>query len=279
MAYEDKEASTQDGQPFGLYKLKWGNTIWRYTSADRDIEFDDGDGLGVQTYEAVAISDNGLTQGGDARQNDLTVKLPYDLPVVALYRGTAPSAPVYLTVRRKHYDEPDAPVWWIGTIGNMKRPDDASAEIVGMTLAASLRRSGLRLSWQRTCPHIVYDGGCKANPEAFAVAGVVTDKSGTTITVSGAVVGDEARFVAGFVKWDAEGNGTFERRGIEATDGAGVFRLYGRPDRLDIGDDITLYPGCRHTPEACDVDFNNLPNYGGFDFLPGKSPFDGTPVF
>lgn len=279
MAHDVKEASTQDGQPIALYKLKWGNTIWYYTSADEDIPFDDGDGLGVQNYEAVAISDDGLTQGGGARQSDLAVKAPYNLPVVSLFRGTAPSASVYLTVRRMHYGEAEAPVWWIGTIANVKRPDDATAELLGLSVAASLRRSGLRLSWQRTCPHIVYDGGCKVDPEDHVVLGTVTDKSGTSITVSGDVVGDEERFVGGFVKWDAEGNSTFERRGIEATEGAGVFRLYGRPDRLDIGEEISLYPGCRHTTLACDTDFDNLGNYGGFEFLPGKSPFDGTPVF
>lgn len=277
MSFASAEASSQDGQPIALYKIQWGNTIWYYTSADQDIPFDDGSG--EETYEAVGITDNGLTQGGDARQNDLQIELASNLPVVALFRGTPPSAPIYITVRRKHADEPDAPVWWIGTIGNLQRPTDEKAVIIGYTLAASLRRSGLRLSWQRTCPHIVYDGGCKVDPEDHKITGTVTAKDGTSITVSGALVGDEARFVGGFIKWDAEGNSTFERRGIEAEEGPGTIRLYGRPDRLDVGTVISLYPGCRHTPTACSDDFNNLPNYGGFDFLPGKSPFDGTPVF
>lgn len=276
MAYEDKEVSNQESRPIGLYKLQWGNTIWRYTSADRTITLNES---GVdRDYLPVAISDNGMVQGG-SQDNDFTITVPSDLPIVALFRGTPPSAPIYMTVRRKDYAEPDAPVYWIGTVANLRRPDDVSAEIIGATLTSSFKRSGLRLSWQKTCPHILYDHGCKLNPEDFGVAGTVTDKTGTSITVTGAAVGNESSYIGGFIKWDAEGNGTYERRGIEGTSGAGVFLLYGRPDRLEIGADITLYPGCRHTPTACNDDFDNLANYGGFEFLPGKSPFDGTPVF
>lgn len=278
MSFNTPEISNQDGQPVALYKFQWGNTFWRYTSADRDIVLNE---LGVDhTYTAIAISDSGMVQGGD-QGNDFNVTAPSDIPLAVLYRGTPPSGTIFLTVRRKHASDDEAPVWWIGTVGNVKRESDVSISVVGRTLTASFKRSGLRLSWQRSCPHILYDRGCKVDPDAHGVAGTITAKDGVSVTVSGATVGDEARFMGGFIRWVADISGTYERRGIEETGtiGSGTFKLFGRPDRLDVGDTITLYPGCKHTPTACDVDFGNLPNYGGYDFIPGKSPFDGTPVF
>ncbi|WP_180036396.1 MULTISPECIES: phage BR0599 family protein [unclassified Acinetobacter] len=34
---------------------------------------------------------------------------------------------------------------------------------------------------------------------------------------------------------------------------------------------VTIYPGCLKTPEACKA-FSNMPNYGGFPFLPSDNP-------
>lgn len=34
---------------------------------------------------------------------------------------------------------------------------------------------------------------------------------------------------------------------------------------------VTLYPGCLKTPDACKA-YSNLPNYGGFPFVPGDNP-------
>jgi hypothetical protein len=41
---------------------------------------------------------------------------------------------------------------------------------------------------------------------------------------------------------------------------------------------ITLYPGCSHDRATCNSKFNNLLNYGGFDFIPVKNPMDGGSI-
>jgi hypothetical protein len=125
----------------------------------------------------------------------------------------------------------------------------------------------------------LYDRGCRVDPALFAVPGVVTAKDGTTITVSGAAAATPGIYLGGFVTWEVNGDGTLERRGIEATADGGVFTLYGRADRIEVGYDVIMNRGCDHTSLVCETDFDNLANNGGFDFLPNKSPFDGTPVF
>ncbi|MDG4870579.1 phage BR0599 family protein, partial [Guyparkeria sp. 1SP6A2] len=47
---------------------------------------------------------------------------------------------------------------------------------------------------------------------------------------------------------------------------------------LEVGQEIEVYPGCDRTAATCNAKFNNLLNYGGFDFIPPKGPFEGTSI-
>lgn len=273
MAFNDAEISTQDGEPIALYLLEWGSTVWRYTSADRDIEYPDGSG---NMYLARAVSDKGMVQGGSTA-NDFTMDCPSNLPIVDLYRGTPPSETIWLTVRRMHIGETDAPIYWIGTVTNVKRLGDVDAQVLGRPLTASFKRTGLRLCWTRECPHFLYDFGCKVDPEDHRVDAIITDMTGNTITVD-TVGGNPVNwFSGGFVSWEINDDGTIERRMIESQDGL-VLVIFGITDGMEIGDAVALYPGCDRTPGTCNTKFDNIPNYGGYPFMPGQTPF-GTILF
>lgn len=281
MTFTAQEISSQDGRPVSFYKLEWGNTVWRYTSADRDLDLYEPDEGDTFTYTAVAISDDGVVQGGSAN-NDMTITVQSDIPLVDLYRSTPPVNSIWVTIRRKHFDDPDdeALVYWVGTVGNVKRPQGlATATVICRTLLASFKRGGLRLAWTRGCPHMLYDSECRANPAAFEVSAFVTNIADGVVTVSASGVPAAGWFDGGFISWDADGNGTTDRRGIEKSVNDFSFRLFGATDRLAIGMAVKLYPGCNLTAETCDVKFNNLANFGGFEQMTGKNPFDGTPIF
>jgi hypothetical protein len=55
--------------------------------------------------------------------------------------------------------------------------------------------------------------------------------------------------------------------------------MFGLADGLYYGLAVNAYPGCNRTTTECVDKFDNLDNYGGVPDLPGKSPFDGDPVF
>lgn len=276
MGFSLFEIGNHSGRPVFLYELVWGLTSWLYTSADRDIEFPAGSG---KVYKAVAISDEGITQGGSA--TEFTVKLPANLPIVDLFRGTPPASPIWLRATRFHLDDPDGQsvTYFIGTVGNVKRANRAQAELIGLPISGTVRRTGLRLCWERNCPHMLYDQDCKADMSAFKAVTTLTDKTGTTITVADIGAWAAPQFVGGFVEWAATAEGTLDRRGIESHAGGLVFNVFGTTDRMVVGQPITLYLGCDLTAETCEGTFNNLPNHGGFSFMPGKSPFDGDQVF
>jgi uncharacterized phage protein (TIGR02218 family) len=184
-----------------------------------------------------------------------------------------------LTVRRRHAGEADAPIAFKGTVGNVKRKDLAESDIVARPLTASFKRAGLRLTWSRGCPHALYDNGCKVKRDLFKVPAVVTVKTGTTITVNTVGALAQGWFDGGYLDWVANADGSLDRRGIERSLSATQFLLLGTSDRIEVGTAVNLYPGCDLTAEMCDSKFDNLANHGGFGFMTGKSPFDGSPVF
>lgn len=286
MTYQTYEISNQDGRPVALYEFSYGNTVWRYTTAEEDITVG-LDSLGdPAVWVAQVITDDGVTQGG-SDQNDLRVTVQGDNPVAALFRNSRPSGKVWLTVRRYHLGDPDTetPLQWIGTVRNAIYEDDLSAaKLVGASIGASYDRDGLRLAWGRMCPHILYGIGCNRNgsnnKEDHAYPRTVATLTGTNFTCTTHAEPDEnllmGGFTGGFVEWARE-DGSIDRRGIEKQTGNN-FQLLGTTQGLAVGMAVTVYPGCARNTTACKT-FDNLPNYGGFPHLPGKSPFDGTPVF
>lgn len=274
MTFDARERSTQTGRPIALYRFAWGNTIWRYTNGDEAIPRQELVG-GVMTdvsYEPIAISDSGMKQG-TSQQNDFTVTIPSNLPIVVLFRGTPPALSIWLTVRRLHVGDDEAPIYWKGLVFNVQRDGDARAAVIGKPMSATLRRTGLRLCWTRECPHFLYDDECKVDPAAFQVDGVVATAAGVIFTLADPPEQGDQYFRGGYVEWDANDDGTVERRMIEDQQGVTI-KVFGLVAPLVAGKAVKLYPGCNRTPGDCQDKFNNGPNYGGVDFMPGVSPFD-----
>lgn len=280
MTFKLFEIASFLGRPVCLYEFAWGPTVWRYTSADRDIEWGvDGDGITPTVWTAVSIKDDGFTQGANA--NDLTITMPRRLPLPQLFNGTPPSTTIWVTCRRFHKDDPDqeAGVYWIGKVGTVKGKNRATAEITSLPVGRSVRRVGLRLCWERSCPHVLYDAGCRLDKNAFKTSTTITALTGDTLAVADLGAFPAAQYAGGLIEWQATPEGAIDRRAIDKALGGNAFRLLGTTDRLAVGQNVDIFLGCNLTPEVCNDVFNNLPNYGGFPFLPGKSPFDGNQVF
>lgn len=294
MAFNDYEISDAAGRPVALYQFQYGNTYWRYCTADEDqtVGLDENDDPAVWT--ALAITDEGVTQGG-SDQNDLQITTQSNHPVAALFRNSQPTGKIWLTVRRWHIGDPDdeTPIQWVGTVINAVLLDDATVQMSCRSLGGSYDRQGLRLSWGRSCPHVLYGNGCNnagSNAkEDHAYEYEIISLDGISFTAGTFDAEDppapipgsfsepaEGTFTGGFVEW-VRADGSFDRRGIEKQTGD-YFLLLGTTDGLEVGSAVTVYPGCPRNTTGCKL-FNNLPNYGGFPHLPGKSPFDGSPVF
>lgn len=272
MSFETRERSIFDGQPVRLYLFELGAlNRWGFAAADRAVTLQ-----GV-TYKPLAISDDGVRLTGQASADTLRITAPADLAPAQLFRATAPAEEVFVTLRDTHWGEADAPassrVVWVGSISGVRWPQDDRCEVSCESLSASMRRPGLRLTYQRGCPHSVYDGECGVNRELHRVSATVTALDGARLTHNGAGAGT---YAGGFVEWTA--GGRTERRGIDAEDGQ-VLTLLGGTHGIALGSAVWIYQGCDQTSTTCHNRFSNMDNYGGFRHMPGKSPFDGDPVF
>ena len=264
------ERSNYDGMPVTLYEFKLGGTSWRYASSETNISY------GGVTYEGIPISDEGITQSGDAGNEEFTVSLPKSAAVTNLFNGTPPSEQVMLVVRRKHHSSNDAAVVWTGLVSAVKRPSAAEVSFICKAILASLNRIGLRLSWGRGCPHALYDRMCCVNRASYAVSVQVTSTTGDSVLVGGIGAYASGYFSGGYLEFTHQG--VTQRRGIESH-AENRLGLLGASDGIEVGAWITIYPGCDRVTSTCISKFNNLLNYGGVPHLPTKSPFDGDPVF
>ncbi|MDR3488615.1 MAG: phage BR0599 family protein [Bradyrhizobium sp.] len=271
MSYDSAEISNYDGVPTILYEFLMGTNAWRYASGEQDVTY-----VG-NAFTAVPISDSGIVQSGDVNNDDFTVTMPDNVTLAVLFIATPPSAPIYLRVRRMNRGETDAPIVWVGTVKSAKHPTIASLAVVCKVLTSSLDRNGLRLSWGRGCQHALYDRNCCVDPDDFGIAVAVDSLTGGTFTSSGLAAVATGYLAGGYLEWELL-PGVMERRAIDSHAGTTVTVL-GTTDGLEAGQMVTVYPGCDRVTLTCQTKFNNLANYGGFPHMPGKSPFDGDPVF
>lgn len=272
MSFQAIEISDDEGRPVFLYAFTLGAAVWRYTSSDQDIV------LGGYKWQAAAISDDGVKLTGEAITDSLSITCPSTLAPVLMFNGTPPSQTISLAISHYHEGDNQAVLGYLGEVLQVNFPEPGTAVISCDTISASMQRDGLRLGWQRTCPYALYDvGTCNADKNAFAINATITGITPSLITVKTDEPLVDGDLDGGFVEWDHPQRG-LDWRGIEQQVGQELI-MFGLSDGLYYGLKIKVYPGCSRKTNRCAERFNNLDNYGGVPDMPGKSPFDGDPVF
>lgn len=272
MSVAQRDESVDDGQPIRCYEFARGPLRWLYTDVDRDVERNSK--IFRAGYQA---SDSGIENSGNSQTDALVVSLNADSEISQMFRVMAPSDPIKLTIWDTHFGEEQALVSWVGTIQNVRWPTLHTCEISCTSIAASLDLPGLTLGWQRSCPYTLYDKNCRVNNQAHKLTGIVHTASGVTATMQEVASFPNHWFSGGYIEWGISG-GVVERRGVRQQIGDTLL-LLGSAHGIPAGQVVAIYPGCYRTTEVCDIKFNNMPNYGGHPHLPGRSPFDGNPVF
>lgn len=281
MTYDVTERSVQSGAPVELYEFRRATmdltlpcapaqtqtVLWRFTSADADVDFE------ANTWTSTPIERSAIEATQELVRNNLSVTVPRSFPIADLFRVAAPTDVILMTVFRYHRADGNKVVLWMGRVLNCDWAG-AMATLTCEPAATSMRRPGLRRLYQKQCPHVLYGGACGLNRSTVDHATTVSAISGNTLTVASL---GAFPYAGGFVEW-VPSAGAVERRFIRSFSGL-VLTLAQPFQDLANGNSVTVYPGCDHTMETCDTTFNNLPNYGGFPFIPTKNPFGGQPVY
>lgn len=272
MSFDSAERSLAEGQPIRLYQFGRGVLRWAYAACDRDIAHNN------LTFRSLrgGIGDNGILQSGDASQDQFVVTAPADLEVAQLYRQAAPSSAVALTVFARHYGVDDYLVIWAGEVRSVKWPELDRCEIACSPLSERIAMQGLRLGWERNCPHALYSLPCGVDRNRYRIDTGVQSMDGISLSHGSFAGYPDGYFTGGYVEW-AIGSGEFDRRGIEQH-ASSRLTLLGGSAGLMLNQAIRVYPGCRQTVAGCQQ-FDNLANYGGIPHLAGESPFESNQYF
>lgn len=272
MTLEAFDTSLELAQPVYLYQFTLHEQSWRFTSSAREVLTPDG-----KLWSPTAMSHDGVKQSGNTTSDVLGITCPSDIAPVQLYMIAPPSGSVLVTIFQKDAQDDEYVAIYMGEVSQVNCPNPGKATISCETLTSTLRRNGLRLSWQRSCPYSLYDPAtCKVPKVAYATPAVIEAINGFYIDLTLAGSLEPGIYVGGFFEWEHPVKG-LEFRGIEQQLG-NQLKVFGSTLDLYVGMSITLYRGCNRSPTAC-ASFNNFDNYGGVPGMPGTSPFDGNPVF
>lgn len=266
MTYISQETSRFEGQPFELFRFSREAQVFLYTSADRDIIFNN------ETYTSIPIEREEFEQTQDLAKSTVRINLDGAQLLPRLYIATSPSQSIGLTIFSGHEGDPANEIIaiWKGRIISLSHANNR-ARIDAESIITSLRRNGLRRLYQRNCPYQLYDGAtCRVNRNDFRVLATLNAVDG--VTVSSAQFGSLAadQLTGGFLLWNA-GNFT-ERRWITQHSGTDLTLRRPIPD-LSVGAEVETFAGCDRTLNTCNVKFNNIENYGGMPWIPPVNPF------
>lgn len=277
MTFESVETSVYDNDPIELYAFNVSGTFFRYSSGDEDIVFQS------QTYAAATIERGRIEATPDLGKNNIKINVPRTLSFVTLFLASSPTTVVSLTITRIHASDPDPAITWVGRVVNVSFKDNV-AEITASPLSSSLKRPGLRRPYQLDCPHVLYEPNtCRVIQTAFLIPATLTGVSGNSITSTSFIVSinptfDAAWFVGGIVEFTV-GTLVTLRFVTEHNNATGELTLNLPFAAAGVGDTVKAFPGCNRLIGTCDGKFDNLPNHGGFPYIPEKNPMDGTSVF
>jgi len=268
MAFNVLEWSLFNGKPQRLYRFVIGPLILGYTSHDKAVVHNN------LTYQPAQIKDDGIRQKGEQSSDRLKISVPFDFEPARLFLAGRPT--ITVTLWDKHAGDDEARVIWHGELMEINQKNAASMELYCRPLGTR-PMTGLSLSWSRECPHTLYDKNCTVRPEDYQAPFTVQSVHGRELVAqSGLSSYADGWFKGGYIRWQTA-QGLVFTRGIAQHKGNTLTLI--NPAPLTFGQPCFALAGCNGLIQTCHEKFNNLDNCGACPHMPGKSPFDGEPVF
>jgi hypothetical protein len=252
-----------------LFRIVVEDVIWTFTSHDVNQIYDSGDG--DELYVKTPIDRTEIQSNKEVTKAGVTINIPIDHPFAKYMLITYFEQSVSMTI----FEDVNGTVsvFWKGRLASIQ-PSNTTLSLVFESIFTSLRRPGLRATFQRTCRFALYGKGCELDPDDFDVPATVSAISGNTLTVPEASGQPNGYYLGGMV---AAPDGTLSY--IIGHTGTTIVlqriskSLIAAFALTGVGTAIKLYPGCDHSRATCHAKFNNVLNYGGFDWIPTKNPF------
>ena len=271
MTHTIHEGSTEDGSPIEYYHFVRGTEEWSYTTGIEEVT------ISSVTYLPSVITRGRIQQNDEIKGATMEIGMDRTNALVTSITEDPDSLPITLTLYQRHIgDEAFSPIIkFIGQLVSFSWVDGQAALQIA-SLENMFTREIPRVSVQKACPFMLYDGNCRALVETHTHTGEVLlmDVNDPRLMViqnidGGAsdmlILPGETTFELGVLK---KGNA---RRFIARMSG-NVILLLTPLSGLENGDSIVLIKGCNRLADVCEDRFDNLENFGGFPNLPTQNP-------
>jgi uncharacterized phage protein (TIGR02218 family) len=265
--FDTYEKSVESSQPLELYTITLGLTTWRYVAGDQAYT------IGGDTFEPLAITREALNQSKEEDQQ-LTITLPAMTDICRQYISTVPGQGASVKVERvQKPDGIDRIIVFVGSL--LTVTFEESGKLARLTVQAqnkAMSRTIPRNVYSSICNHVLYDPRCTIDRTLFRITGEVLleDVAARTIQVNGADGQADGYYQAGYV--ESTSATAPDRRLILAHVGE-VLTLNLAFGHSLLGQNVRVYAGCKHDAPTCKSKFNNLPNFGGYPFVPTTNIF------
>jgi hypothetical protein len=280
MTFAAFETGQLTGSPVEIYDFIYQAQHLRFTSAATDQV------VGGNTYATYSMQRTNIGSQQASVEQQLTVTAFRDFPPAQLFRIQAPSAVVHLTVMRMNLSDPAKTFQtiWIGRVLNAAWDDQNRVALLCETDLASLKRIGLRRKYQLNCPWDLYGNGCNLAAANFGTVVTSFSAIGRAVTVPALASAADNFYAGGYLSYPSSLSGIEEIFAIRSNVGD-VLQLALTPFGIETAATMTVFRGCNHTVSVCETfaltgsTHGNLPNYGGFPYIPNLNPFGGIQLF
>lgn len=267
MTYSQKDRSVQDGEPIECYEFVATHKTWRFTSYHTPVTVD-GD-----LYTPLPIMRTAIVTGSiiDSLKT-MDFQIPADHDLARTFCFTVSPKLLDVTVKRVHEGDDfatDFKVEWIGEISGGAAVGEWATIKTNNKLQTNLNGNLSMPYYQKICNHVLFDERCKVVRADFTETATVLKIQGQIITVDDMVFADDL-----LISGEMTNTRTGEVQGIISND-SDILRVGYRFFDLVVGDTVELTRGCNHLRLGdCKNVFDNVDNYGGFDHIPEKNPFE-----
>lgn len=284
MAFDPFE--TGDGSPVELLTFSSGVTEFRYSNTVRDIF------VGGRTYQALAYNLTPFAQSKDTDDNNRTLRVGNDMPVIGLYQGAPTSSSTLCNVSRFHNDDPIDQIQsiWSGRIVAINHDDDEVDILLqpvtngsestppdtfsGLCNAFLFQSPGCNLT-RDTFRHVgtlqlITNGGLNLQIPGLRAQAAALDAAngGPTGPLSSAEL--DIYWAGGYIQ-----TGAAELRDIVEGNVGGdpdTVRVIAPFREFVVLDGASVYAGCDLSRATCNKKFNNVLNFQGFADIPEVDP-------
>lgn len=278
MAFNFFETSRSKGSPVELFRFRYGvfdSEAHCYTNGETPYTH-----LGL-TYKPVPLKRTDIVSSTDnTGKSSLEIKLPGDSEISQMFRVSAPSGRITVTVFQGHFDDADNEFLaiWTGRVGSCAW-DDNAATLSCESSKSQLNRMALRRHYQYMCPHVLYGDRCRANEAAATTPATLAAADGRFVTVNVALP-NPAAYIGGMLKY-TDDKQIVHARAILAAQVVGnttKISLAGVSEVMTVGRVVSCIRGCAHDLDGC-ATHNNILNFGGMPYIPTTNPLGINGVF